>query len=149
MSAVYFIRVGEFVKIGFASNPEKRLIEIARSPREVALPDGYDLTATPELVMTVPDCRMRDERNMQILFATHWVAGEWFRWSPAFRFQMRTMQFVTHAERRRHLSRVRKIHGGRACVKEERWGMQTAELLAHLAEWRATTSAPTALPRAS
>lgn len=130
MSAVYFARVGDYVKIGFASNPTKRVKEILNGG--VKLPDDLDVTLPVELVLVVPFCRMRDERNMQLLFARHWSGvGEWFRWTPEFRYQMQTMQFVTHDARLKDLRRARKelgIVGG--AVKEEHFGMQTHERLA-------------------
>lgn len=135
--AVYFARVGRFVKIGYASNPRRRVETMLTSGRLI-LPEGIDLTATPDLVLVIPFCRVRDERNMQLLFGNHWVVGEWFAWSPAFERQMRGMSFVTHAVRRKQLTEHRSAHGGDSHTKEERWGMQTQELLAHLAEWRAS-----------
>lgn len=135
MSVVYFAKVGDYVKIGFASNPYKRMKSLLTTG-SLIVPDDLDRTLVPELILVVPFCRMRDERNMQLLFSNHWVIAEWFRWSPAFRYQMRHMSFVTHAVRRKHLAEVRALHGGTAHQKEERWGMQTPELLAHLAERR-------------
>lgn len=133
--SVYFARVGDYVKIGYASNPRKR-VETLLGTSRLRLPDDIDRTITPALILVIPFCRVRDERNMQLLFANHWVVGEWFRWSPAFERQMRGMSFVTHAVRRKWLTDVRREIGGESHVKEERWGMQTHELLAHLAEWR-------------
>lgn len=135
---VYFARVGDFVKIGYASNPYRRVETLLNGTRLI-LPEGLDQSIAPSLILVVPFCRVRDERNMQLLFANHWVVGEWFRWSPAFEEQMRGMSFVTYAVRRKWLAEVRKEHGGAASHhREERWGMQTQELLAHLAEWRAS-----------
>ncbi len=147
MSAVYFIRVGDYVKIGFSSNPHRRAKTLLNSGH-LALPADLDLTATPQIVLLVPFCRMRDERNMQLLFVNHWAEGEWFHWSPAFLLQMQSMEFVTHAVRRKHLAEARRdlgIEAG-AHAKEERWGMQTPELLAYLSAMR---PAPDALARAS
>ena len=136
MSAVYFAKFGEFVKIGFASNPRKRMEEIGRG-RGVKYPADFDYSAPGELIFVLPFCRMRDERNMQLLFARHWVVGEWFRWSPEFRYQMQTMQFVTHDVRLKHLRAARKALGlSGAAVKEWHWGKQTQELLAEAAERR-------------
>lgn len=136
--SVYFAKVGEFVKIGYASNPYQRMKGLLAGG-QLILPVDLDDSLEPELILVVPFCRMRDERNMQLLFSNHWVVAEWFRWSPAFRHQMRHMSFVTHAVRRKHLADVRAIHGGVAHQKEERWGMQTPELLAHLAAHRAAS----------
>lgn len=129
MSAVYFARFGDFVKIGFSSNPTQRLKDLAKGG--VEHPEGFDHKAPGALILVIPFCRMRDERNMQLLFAHHWAAGEWFHWSPAFEYQMRTMRFVTHAARLKDLRRARRELGiiGSA-VKEERWGKQVHERLA-------------------
>lgn len=136
--AVYFARVGDFVKIGFASNPRHRLEHLLDPGTRLIFPEGIDRTLSPELILVVPFCSMRDERSLQLLFGNHWVVGEWFRWSPAFARQMQSMTYVTHAVRRKYLVAHRREHGGRSHQKEERWGMQTQELLAHLAEWRAS-----------
>lgn len=148
MSAVYFIKVGDYVKIGFSSNPTHRVKTILKAG-PLVLPHDLDHDAPVELILVVPFCRIRDERNMQLLFSNHWAIGEWFHWSPAFRFQMQTMQFVTHDVRRKHLTAVRAKTGGVSHQKEERWGMQTVELLAHLAELRAERQRPPEMARAS
>lgn len=135
MSSVYFARFGDYVKIGFSSRPERRLEQIGRADKHIAYPADFDHEQPGELVLVIPFCRMRDERNMQLLFARHWVSGEWFRWSPEFRHQMTTMQFVTHGARLSYLRAARRdlriVPGG--AVKEERWGKQTGERLAEAA----------------
>lgn len=131
---VYIARNGNFAKIGYASSPQKRVREI--NSGGLIYPDGYDFTVEPHLVLVVPFCRRRDERNMQLLFGSHWITGEWFRWSPAFVEQMQGMHFVTHAVRRKHLADWRRLYGGDSHAKEELWGMPTQELLAHLAARR-------------
>jgi hypothetical protein len=133
MSAVYFAKVGEFVKIGFASNPHQRMKSLFTQSRLI-VPEGLDKTQPINLVLVIPFCRMRDERNLHLLFARHWTgAGEWFHWSPAFEEQMRGMEFITHATRLKHLREARKALGvGGSHVKHERWGKQTPELLADL-----------------
>lgn len=135
MSVVYFAKVGDYVKIGFASNPHQRMKSLLGGGRLV-VPDDLDRTLPIELILVIPFCRMRDERNMQLLFSNHWAEAEWFHWSPAFLHQMQTMEFVTHAVRIKHLTALRAVMGGTA-QKEERWGMQTPDLLAHLAARRA------------
>lgn len=137
MSAVYFIKVGAFVKIGFSSNPARRAKTLLNG-KKLILPLGFDLAAPVELIHLVRGCRHRDERNMQLLFGVHWAEGEWFHWSPAFRFQMETIQFVTHADRLAYLRRARKamalVPG--APVKEEHWGMNVAETLTYCRDIR-------------
>jgi hypothetical protein len=135
MSAIYFAKVGDYVKIGFASNPRARMRTLLKTSRLI-VPDDLDRSQPVELILVIPFCRMRDERNMQMLFTSHWVVGEWFRWSPAFAYQMRTMRFVTEDVRRKDLRRARRELGilQGAHVKEERWGKQTSELLAEARE---------------
>lgn len=142
MSAVYFARVGDYVKIGFASNPQQRMCSLLGKHCRLIVPEDLDLSATPELIHTVRGCRRRDEQNMQLLFARHWVTGEWFRWSPALRFQMQTMRFVTHADRLKHIRAVRRELGIKTTpVKEERWGRPAME---RIAASHAEASAPPA-----
>lgn len=131
MSAVYFAKFGDYVKIGFSSHPERRLEQVGRPCEPAVRPEDFDYDAQGELILVVPFCRMRDERNMQLLFAHHWSGvGEWFVWSPAFRYQMDTMQFVTHGARLHYLARARRDLGiSGAAVKEIRWGKQTREVL--------------------
>lgn len=143
MGYVYFAHFGRHIKIGFASNPKQRLEQIAR-PNDAAIhPLDFDYSAPGRLVWAIPNCRMRDERNMQLLFAHHWTGtGEWFFWSSAFEHQMNSIEFVTHAERLVHLRAARKALGitpGKP-VKEERWGKQTHELLADALERRIAAS---------
>lgn len=132
MSAVYFARFGDYVKIGFSSRPERRVREVRRD--QIVYPGDFDHSLDGELVLVVPFCRMRDERNMHMLFARHWVVGEWFRWCPEFRYQMQTMQFVTHAARLKDLTRARRDLGlvGTGHIKEARSGKTTRERLAEM-----------------
>ena len=131
MNSVYFARFGDFVKIGFASDPQARLKHLAGRYTRLIHPDGFDHNASGELVLVIPSCRMRDECNLHLLFARHWVAGEWFEWSPAFRYQMETMRFVTHRERLLDLRRARRLWGvtGKG-IKEARFGKPVRERIA-------------------
>lgn len=131
MSAVYFARFGDYVKIGIADRPEHRLKVLASGRGRLIYPEGFELGAPGELALVIPGCRHRDESNLHLLFARHWVVGEWFRWSPAFRYQMRTMDFVTHAERLRDLRRARRALGIAAgAVKEAHFGKTARERIA-------------------
>ena len=131
MTNIYFARVGEYVKIGMAVNVQRRMACLLSNSRLIC-PDDLDYTASIVVVKTIPGCRQRDELNMHLLFAQHWVAGEWFRWSPNFRFQMETMQFVTHAERLVLLRKARRELGvvPSGAVKEARWGKLVHQRLA-------------------
>lgn len=130
MSAVYFAKVGDYVKIGFASDVHKRTKSLLNGDRLI-VPADLDKTLPVELILVIPFCRMRDERNMQLIFARHWVVGEWFQWSPEFAYQMRTMRFVTHAERLKDLTAARRSLGiSGSHVKPYRGGKQAADILA-------------------
>lgn len=130
MNSIYFARVGDYVKIGFSCNPQRR-VKTLHGKGRLRRPEDLDQRIQPELILVIPFCRIRDERNMHLLFARHWVVGEWFRWSPAFDHQMRTMRFVTHAVRLKDLTAARHDLGiGGAPAKEARWGQQTPDRLA-------------------
>jgi hypothetical protein len=132
VSAIYFAKAGDYVKIGFASNPTHRVRHLLNGT-QLIVPDDLDRATVPQAILVIPFCRMRDERNMHLLFAHHWVIGEWYRWSPTFERQMRTMAFVTDDVRRKDLARARRALGiSGAAVKEHRWGQQTQDLLADL-----------------
>lgn len=134
MSAVYFARVGDYVKIGFASNPTQRAKTLLTG--RLIVPEDLDRSLKVELVLVIPSCRMRDERNLHLLFARHWAVGEWFHWTPEFRYQMTTMRFVTHATRQRDLRAARRDLGITAGpAKEAKWGKTARDLIAdsHLA----------------
>lgn len=130
MSSVYFAKVGDYVKIGHASNVQKRMKSLLSGGSRLVVPGDIDRSLPIELILVIPFCRMRDERNMHTLFASHWVVGEWFRWTPAFAYQMRTMQFVTHDVRLKDLRRARKELGlSGAAVKEWHGGKRAIDLL--------------------
>lgn len=130
MSAVYFARFGDYVKIGFASNPAHRVKTMLKGARLI-VPEDLGLDTKGEIVLVVPFCTIRDERNMHLLFARHWVIGEWFRWSPEFQYQLRTMRFVTQAARRSDLRRARRRLGIVASpAKEAKWGKTAIQMIA-------------------
>lgn len=129
MNSVYFARFGDCVKIGFSSHPETRYKQLGK----ITYPDDFDHSAAGELVLVIPFCRMRDERNLQMLFGNHWAIGEWFHWTPAFRFQMETMQYVTHETRAKYLRKARRDLGvGGSHAKPYHGGKTTQEHLAEL-----------------
>ena len=64
---VYFVRSGDFIKIGFASNLDTRKRELqCGNPTEI------------ELLATLPGPRSLEKR-LHSLFAQHREGGEWFR----------------------------------------------------------------------
>lgn len=72
---VYFIRWGEYMKIGTSINPERRLDQLFRFNSGTIGPPaqfGY-----PELVACIPG-NARDERQLHRRFAAHRTTGEWF-----------------------------------------------------------------------
>jgi hypothetical protein len=68
---VYFIRSGEFVKIGYSKNPIKRLD---------ILNTGMGTRA--RFVLSVPGT-MKDEKQLHGRFARNRANGEWFRMGPS------------------------------------------------------------------
>lgn len=70
MSFVYFIRSGEFVKIGLSRQPDRRRAEM----------DAY-CPIRPQLVATLEGSRFLEHRIHFLLRHLH-VRREWFRWAP-------------------------------------------------------------------
>jgi DNA-binding transcriptional regulator YdaS (Cro superfamily) len=67
---VYFVRCGDFVKIGFSKRPDGRL--------------RYLRTATPFdfVLVGAHAATVHDERHLHKIFKAHRHRGEWFRWVP-------------------------------------------------------------------
>lgn len=86
------------VKIGYSSHPAHRMTEI-RCGHNITLPDDLDRSQPVELIHTITDCRMRDERIVQALFARHHVIGEWFRFDLPFIHQLAGLRYVTDHQR--------------------------------------------------
>lgn len=68
---VYFLRAGDFVKIGFTSHPTGRAREL-----QTGLPGGIDF------IVAVSGSR-EDEQRLHGELSMHHVRGEWFRAVPA------------------------------------------------------------------
>lgn len=79
---VYFIRWGEYMKIGTSINPARRLDQIFRFTSGTIGPPGQ--IGYPELVASIPG-NARDERNLHRRFAAHRTTGEWFLLSDELR----------------------------------------------------------------
>jgi len=75
----YFIRCGEYVKIGASASPLNRLETIRRTGGVLA-PTGLDLSVA-ELIISEPGGFTR-ERELHAKFAHLREAGEWFRETP-------------------------------------------------------------------
>lgn len=105
-SYVYFARCGQYVKIGKSVYPEQRIKTLFAS-KKLIRPDDLDETQRVELLHTIPDCRVRDERIIHSLFARHHVAGEWYRFDLPFIHQLSGLRYQTDRERRRHAFLVR------------------------------------------
>jgi len=67
LTSVYFVRVGDFIKIGFASNPQSRILELSNG-----CPYEFKLLATITGDKT-------DERKLHRRFESLRHRGEWFR----------------------------------------------------------------------
>lgn len=70
MSFVYFIRSGEFVKIGLSRRPDRRRDEM----------DAY-CPIQPQIVAALEGSRFLEHRIHFLLRHLH-VRREWFRWGP-------------------------------------------------------------------
>src|SRR5689334_5825496 len=108
-SFVYFVRCGDFVKIGFSYDPEKRMVALRSSVKrgEGVLPPTLDRSVGLELIHVIPGCRMRDERNIQGLFHMHHVLGEWFWYDVKFQRHLARLRYQTHHEREVQARRYR------------------------------------------
>ena len=75
---VYFARIGQYVKVGFSVNPERRVKNIRHG---CSVPTDLDLAAPVELLKVVPG-------GPEVENAAHWALtefhefGEWFRADP-------------------------------------------------------------------
>ena len=73
--SVYFIRVGEYIKIGYSHDPVNRATTVTRSGiRPADIPFGADV----DLIGWVPG-DVWTERAFHVQHIEHRVAGEWFR----------------------------------------------------------------------
>jgi hypothetical protein len=77
---VYFIKCGDYVKIGKSTNPERRLKSLQIKGEKTIKPDGIDL-ATAEILGHVPGGGSIETALHRHLKA-HNVKGEWFSFSP-------------------------------------------------------------------
>lgn len=68
--AVYFVRAGDYVKIGLAKDPEKRLVDLQVSNAEYL-----------DLVHIIPGGRELESYYHEA-FKHHHVRGEWFEYEP-------------------------------------------------------------------
>ncbi len=68
VGSVYFIRCGDFVKVGFSNDPQQRLRAIiAHTPHDVE-------------IVALHAGSQRDEVTFHRLLALHHHRGEWFKW---------------------------------------------------------------------
>lgn len=105
-TSVYFARCGKYAKIGFADNPEQRVRRLFNAGHLVC-PEDIDRTQPVELLHTIPDCRIRDERIIHALFERYRVAGEWFEFSLPFLHHLAGLRYQTDRDRARHAVLVR------------------------------------------
>lgn len=81
---IYFVRVGEFLKVGVTTNLARRLVEL-RSPahrRKQRTPEGLRHGSVPmTLIGTVPAAPGRESACFRVL-RKHRIVGEWFALTP-------------------------------------------------------------------
>ena len=76
---VYFARIGQYVKVGFSVNPERRVKNLRSA--DVSAPADLDRTAPIELLKVLPG-------GPEVETAAHWAltefheSGEWFHAAP-------------------------------------------------------------------
>lgn len=97
---VYFVLCGEFIKVGFSSNPYKRLSSMQ--------------TGSPFPLVMLADIpgSKDDEQEIHRMFPDLHVRGEWFRDDPRIR------SFIASTRVDRRLRRVTRPYSGRASQYE-------------------------------
>lgn len=78
-AAVYFIQSGDFIKIGYSKQPERRVAQIRRGGK--AKRPSVGLLEDPVLLAYYPGTKA-DERALHQRFAEVHDQGEWFNRSP-------------------------------------------------------------------
>lgn len=75
---VYFIKAGDFIKIGISKNPERRCDQLATRKTETR-PSAW--AGNPQLIGYTAGSR-QDEKRLHMEFGEFWDNGEWFRSNP-------------------------------------------------------------------
>lgn len=94
-SRVYFLRCGEFIKIGTTTNLTNRLASIQKSGG-VLMPHGLDYRRT-ELVAAIHGDQ-RQERDLHKQFAHLRHTGEWFTEAPELTDYINNLKEAHHDE---------------------------------------------------
>jgi hypothetical protein len=108
MNQVYFLQVGDYVKIGYSYRPEHRARTILNGS-QLLRPDDIDRHAERVLLRTLPNCECKDERAIHAMFADSRVVGEWFRNSPALRRMIADLDYTPIADQLRAAARARRL----------------------------------------
>ena len=106
MSYVYFARCGDYVKIGFSYRPEHRVRGLFNGAALIC-PDDLDVETPVELVHVIADCVAKDERRIHSLFDRWRAEGEWFRATPDFWDAVIGLRYLSLADERKELRRIR------------------------------------------
>ena len=102
-SFVYFIRSGDFIKIGWSKAPELRVDQIRRGGHAMCPSAG--LAEDPVLLAYKPGSR-KDEAALHRRFYTTHDQGDWFRRSPELD------ELIEETRRAQMRPRRRCQHGG-------------------------------------
>lgn len=76
---MYFMRSGDYIKVGISNNPERRRRELLDPLNDTAMPDDWN--GEIQLIAHVPGNRAT-EMSVHQDFAHLRVKGEWFRAAP-------------------------------------------------------------------
>ncbi len=82
-ASIYFIRSGDYVKVGFSRNVATRLTTIRRSGGGAEYPADIDL-GSAYIYGVVPGAPF-GERLIHAVLAPHRACGEWFHWNEPVR----------------------------------------------------------------
>ena len=106
MSYVYFAKCGDYVKIGFSYQPEKRVRGLFKGAALIR-PADLDTAQPVELVHVLDDCTAKDERRLHALFTRWRVEGEWFRADADFWDALIGLRYLRLVDERKELRRIR------------------------------------------
>lgn len=119
---VYAIECGDLVKIGFSTDPKKRLRILSTGAPEACKLIGY------------AEGTIRHETEIHFLAAKERVRGEWFRKGPVVSLFLSMLPKIEVPSARRPF-RVVKLRGGSPCLPfaSERvgWLVETARIYAN------------------
>lgn len=85
--SVYFAKVGEFVKVGYSTQPWTRVSTITYGA--IVTPEGVESGDLVTLLGWYPG-DFRDERAAHLALGQHYVCGEWFHDHPDVRARLKS-----------------------------------------------------------